>query len=158
MNKKSKYIILTIIWMSFIFCMSNQPANISKELSQNIENLLNCTPIIGNILSDILNSSNSQFIVRKSAHIILFCLLSILCFMVIYEIKKNIKISTLISFSITLIYACIDEIHQLFIPGRGTQIRDILIDSIGAIIGLIVINLILMLKNKIKKSYSKNVH
>ena len=70
MSKKSKYIILTIIWMGFIFCMSNQPANISKELSQNIENLLKQTPIIGNLLSDILNSPNSQFIVRKSAHII----------------------------------------------------------------------------------------
>ena len=157
MNKKSKYIILTIIWMSFIFSMSNQPANISKELSQNIENLLNHTPIIGNLLSDILNSSNSQFIVRKSAHVILFCLLSVLCFIVIYEIKKSVKISTLVSFSITFIYACIDEIHQLFIPGRGSQIKDVLIDSIGAIIGLIVINLIFMLKNKIKESYSKNV-
>ena len=157
MSKKSKYIILTIILMSFIFCMSNQPANISKELSQNIENLLNRAPIIGNMLSDILNSTNSQFIVRKSAHVILFCLLSILCFIVIYEIKKSAKTSTLISFSITFIYACIDEIHQLFIPGRGSQIRDVLIDSIGALIGLIVINLIFMLKNKIKKSYSKNI-
>ena len=157
MNKKSKYIILTIIWMGFIFCMSNQPANISKELSQNIEKLLNSTPIIGNILSDILNSPNSQFIVRKSAHVILFCLLSILCFIVIYEIKKNAKLSTLISLSITFIYVCIDEIHQLLIPGRGSQIRDVLIDSIGAIMGLIAINLIFMLKNKIKKSYSKNV-
>ena len=151
MSKKSKYIILTIIWMGFIFCMSNQPANISKELSQNIEKLLNSTPIIGNILSDILNSANSQFIVRKSAHIILFC------FLVIYEIKKNVKISTVVSFGITFIYACIDEIHQLFIPGRGSQIRDVLIDSIGAIMGLIFINLIFMLKNRIKESYSKNV-
>ena len=157
MSKKSKYVILTIIWMSFIFCMSNQSANISNELSRNIENLLNSTPIIGNMLSGILNSPNSQFIVRKSAHVILFCLLSILCFIVIYEIKKNIKISTLASFSITFIYACIDEIHQLFIPGRGSQIKDVLIDSIGAIIGLIVINLIFMLKNRIKKSYSKNI-
>ena len=157
MNKKSKYIILTIIWMGFIFCMSNQPANISKELSQNIEKLLNSTPIIGNILSDILNSANSQFIVRKSAHIILFCFLSVLCFIVIYEIKKNVKISTVVSFGITFIYACIDEIHQLFIPGRGSQIKDVLIDSIGAIIGLIVINLIFMLKNKSKKLYSKNI-
>ena len=137
--------------------MSNQPANISIELLQNIENLLNRTPIIGNMLSDILNSINSQFIVRKSAHVILFCLLSILCFIVIYEIKKSAKISTLISFSITLIYVCIDEIHQLFIPWRGSQIRDVLIDSIGAIMGLIFINLIFMLKNRIKESYSKNV-
>ena len=157
MSKKSKYIILTIIWMGFIFCMSNQPANISKELSQNIENLLNNTPIIGNLLSDILNSPNSQFIVRKSAHIILFCFLSILCFVVIYELKRNVKISTLASFSITFIYACMDEIHQLFIPGRSGKINDVLIDSIGAIIGLIVINLIFMLKNKSKKLYSKNI-
>ena len=57
----------------------------------------------------------------------------------------------------TFIYACIDEIHQLFIPGRGSQIRDVLIDSIGAIMGLIFINLIFMLKNRIKESYSKNV-
>ena len=156
MSKKSKYIILTIIWMGFIFCMSNQPANISKELSQNIENLLNNTPIIGNLLSDILNSPNSQFIVRKSAHIILFCLLSILCFVVIYELKRNVKISTLASFSITFIYACMDEIHQLFIPGRSGKINDVLIDSIGVIMGLIFINLIFMLNNKIKKSYSGN--
>lgn len=145
MSKKSKYIILTIIWMGFIFCMSNQPANISKELSQNIENLLNNTPIIGNLLSDILNSPNSQFIVRKSAHIILFCFLSILCFVVIYELKRNVKISTLASFSITFIYACMDEIHQLFIPGRSGKINDVLIDSIGVIMGLIFINLIFML-------------
>ena len=157
MSKKSKYIIWTIIWMGFIFCMSNQPANISTELSQNIEKLLKHTPIIRNLLSDILNSRNSQFIVRKSAHIILFCFLSVLCFIVIYEIKKNVKIATVVSFSITFIYACIDEIHQLFIPGRGSQIKDVLIDSIGAIMGLIVINLIFMLKNKIKKLYSKNM-
>ena len=156
MSKKSKYIILTIIWMGFIFCMSNQPANISKELSQNIENLLNNTPIIGNLLSDILNSPNSQFIVRKSAHIILFCLLPILCFVVIYELKRNLKISTLVSFSITFVYACMDEIHQLFIPGRSGKINDVLIDSIGVIMGLIFINLIFMLNNKIKKSYSGN--
>ena len=142
--------------MGFIFCMSNQPANISKELSQNIEKLLNSTPIIGNILSDILNSANSQFIVRKSAHIILFCFLSILCFVVIYELKRNVKISTLASFSITFIYACMDEIHQLFIPGRSGKINDVLIDSIGVIMGLIFINLIFMLNNKIKKSYSGN--
>ena len=156
MSKKSKYVILTIIWMSFIFCMSNQSANISNELSRNIENLLNSTPIIGNMLSGILNSPNSQFIVRKSAHIILFCLLSILCFIVIYEIKKNVKISTVVSYSITFIYACIDEIHQLFIPGRSGKINDVLIDSIGVIMGLIFINLIFMLNNKIKKSYSGN--
>ena len=156
MSKKSKYIILTIIWMGFIFCMSNQPANISKELSQNIENLLNHTPIIGNLLSDVLNSPNSQFIVRKSAHIILFCFLSILCFVVIYELKRNVKISTLASFSITFVYACMDEIHQLFIPGRSGKINDVLIDSIGVIMGLIFINLIFMLNNKIKKSYSGN--
>jgi len=156
MNKKLKYIIITIIWMWFIFYMSNQSGNTLQELSKSIENLLNNTPIIGNILSEVLNSPNSQFIIRKSAHIILFSFLSILCFMVIYEIKKNVKISTLVSFSITFIYECIDEIHQLFIPGRTGQIKDILIDGIGAIMGLIFINLIFKLNNKIKKSYSEN--
>ncbi|MEM7292431.1 MAG: VanZ family protein [Pseudomonadota bacterium] len=38
--------------------------------------------------------------------------------------------------SVTIIYACFDEFHQLYIPGRTGRVSDILIDSMGSIIAL----------------------
>lgn len=32
----------------------------------------------------------------------------------------------------TFLYACTDEFHQLFVPGRAGQVTDVLIDSSGA--------------------------
>ena len=39
------------------------------------------------------------------------------------------------------LYACSDEFHQLFIPGRSGQFIDILIDTSGALIMLLIIYL-----------------
>ena len=35
-----------------------------------------------------------------------------------------------------MLYAISDEVHQLFVPGRGGQVKDIVIDSAGAIVGI----------------------
>jgi len=35
-------------------------------------------------------------------------------------------------------YAISDEIHQIFVPGRGPQIKDVLIDSGGAAVGIFI--------------------
>jgi VanZ family protein len=37
---------------------------------------------------------------------------------------------------ICVFYAISDEVHQLFVPGRGAQMMDVLIDSAGAIAGI----------------------
>lgn len=156
MNKKRIYLILSIIWMGIIFYMSNQPGNISQNLSQNVEHLLNSTPIVGDIFSNILNSAMSQFILRKMAHFSLYAFLAVLCFILIYEINRNIKKSTLISFIIISIYSCMDEIHQMFIPGRNAQLIDVFIDCIGGVVGLAIINVFFILKSKFKKLSSEN--
>ena len=39
-------------------------------------------------------------------------------------------------FIIGVLYAVSDEIHQLFVPGRAGQLRDVLIDSAGILIGM----------------------
>jgi len=41
-----------------------------------------------------------------------------------------------IAFAVTLLYGISDEIHQVFVPGRGFQYLDILMDGVGALIGL----------------------
>ena len=40
------------------------------------------------------------------------------------------------SFLLGVEYAAIDEIHQLFVEGRSGQVTDVLIDSIGILLGI----------------------
>ncbi len=34
------------------------------------------------------------------------------------------------------LYAVSDEVHQVFVPGRGASVRDVLIDTVGASLGV----------------------
>ena len=43
-----------------------------------------------------------------------------------------------IAIVLTALYASTDEFHQLFVPGRSGQVRDVLIDSCGAAIGVLI--------------------
>ena len=48
------------------------------------------------------------------------------------------------------LYACSDEFHQYFIPGRVMAFKDVMIDTTGGIIGFIIASLIE--KYKIRKA------
>ncbi len=37
---------------------------------------------------------------------------------------------------VCVLYAISDEVHQMFVPGRGPGIKDVLIDSVGATVGI----------------------
>lgn len=43
------------------------------------------------------------------------------------------------SLIIGIFYATSDEIHQCFIPGRGPQITDVIIDSMGVLLGILLV-------------------
>ena len=94
---------------------------------------------------DYLTSINiGEFIVRKCAHMFSYCILAILLFMSVYE--DNIKKAIIIAFLGTFLYACSDEFHQLFIPGRSGEFRDVMIDSTGGIIGIVFTTFIVKYK------------
>ena len=49
-----------------------------------------------------------------------------------------------------MLYAATDEFHQLFVPGRGAQVRDVVIDTCGSLIGTAVFLLIMHAVNRRK--------
>lgn len=49
---------------------------------------------------------------------------------------------------ICILYAISDEVHQLFVPGRGGQVRDVIIDSAGAIAGILGYNGLSRIRSK----------
>ena len=91
------------------------------------------------------------FPVRKMAHFSVYTCLGILLylFMKTFEISNRKKV--LISIGLAFIYACSDEIHQLFVGGRSGEFRDVLIDSCGAGFGIFVVWIICEIYKKIKK-------
>mgnify|MGYP001948405098 CR=1 FL=1 len=42
----------------------------------------------------------------------------------------------LLSIFLAFLYACSDEVHQLFVAGRSGQVSDVLLDTIGASVGV----------------------
>ena len=139
--KKSIFIVLLVLWMGFIFSMSCENAEESSNTSgQTIKVVLSTVPefekqpeeVKVNIIEEL------QFIVRKSAHFIGYMILGILASgLILYY--GNINKKYLLAFLICVIYAISDEIHQLFVPGRSGQVRDVLIDSAGSLLGIIIV-------------------
>lgn len=133
MSKKYMSIILVIIWMSVIFIMSSFDGSVSSSQSN----------FIVNIITDMFKIENIEllsFIIRKLAH---FTEYLILGFLTINMLNKNdIAKKYIIAIIICIIYASSDEIHQIFVAGRCFAIRDILIDSMGAISGIYIYKLL----------------
>lgn len=146
--RKKICIALAIIWMGVIFYMSNQPASISSIHSGNTINIISKLPIIGNIMDYLTSINIGEFIVRKCAHMFSYCILAIFLFMSVYE--DNIKKAIIIAFLGTFLYACSDEFHQYFIPGRVMALKDVMIDTTGGVIGFIIASLVE--KYKIRKA------
>lgn len=69
-----------------------------------------------------------------------------------FRFQKKIKLFSerpnLYSFLFVFIYGIFDEIHQAFIPGRYCDLFDLIADTIGAILGLIIILFLSKLENK----------
>ncbi len=100
--------------------------------------------------------------IRSAAHIIIYLVLGLLvintiivqykyykkhsCKMLIEDQPRKAsvitrkKLYTLMGLALLIcfVYAISDEIHQTFVPGRGAQISDVVLDSLGAGTGIIV--------------------
>ncbi|MFA7288065.1 MAG: VanZ family protein [Melioribacteraceae bacterium] len=59
---------------------------------------------------------------------------------------ENIKRNVFIIILLIVLYALIDEVHQIFIPGRSCELYDFLADITGGFIGFAIAYLILIAK------------
>jgi VanZ family protein len=74
---------------------------------------------------------------KKGGHIIGYALLAAAY---LFGIGKKDSSSLIIASLMCILYALSDEYHQSFIPGRHPSPIDIMIDSIGITIGLLIIH------------------
>ena len=147
--KKTISIISLILWMIIIFSFSSADANKStgtsdKVITTMIEIKDKITDQETPISEKEIIVKNSSFYIRKIAHITEYLILGFLMFNLLKQYSVT-KIYYAIGLSI--LYSCTDEFHQLFINVRSVSIKDVLIDSIGILIGTYLYKL-LFIKNK----------
>lgn len=81
-----------------------------------------------------------SFPVRKAAHMTEYAILGVLLTEAFDDRRRRRLLrSAGYAFLLTAAYASTDEIHQIFIPGREGSPRDVLIDSAGAAIGILIL-------------------
>lgn len=167
---------LLIFQMLFIFTMSSFGHTSSDAQSNLFVNFIaqNFPHVRHGLENNLISLSTLIFLVRKTAHFTEYAILGGLFFLNLRNwLKSNttlvknskpqttktvakkitldlIKYSLFMSILFSFLYACTDEIHQIFVPGRSAQFRDVLIDTLGASFGALIAYLIIKLFVKIK--------
>ena len=150
MKNKNKVILswlLVLLWLLIIFLFSNMDTTKSNGASKGTINTVVDTTIetsnnLG-IIEEIPTQEEKQTIVnnlnlplRKCTHFTVYLVLAILLLNALT--KTNIKNKYFLTLIICFIYALTDEYHQTFITGRTGQFIDVIIDTLGSSLGIII--------------------
>lgn len=79
-------------------------------------------------------------IIRKAGHALVFAILFVLNRRALRKANSKPTHLTLWAWTLTVLYAITDEIHQGFVPGRIPTVRDIFIDALGATLAAILLS------------------
>ena len=125
--------VLLILNLVFIWGNSMLPFSVSSALSQWVKDLIRLFPP-GNG-----EGSQGHGLLRKVAHFCEFCMLGFL-FAWLYGMQwKTWSSVALLSIGCASATACLDEVIQIFSPGRNPNILDVGLDTAGAAAGVAVL-------------------
>lgn len=134
-SKKTTLIIsytLLALWALVIFYLSSEGSNASSGRSDAI------TQVLASWGAGSGQADSLTFFVRKSAHTIAYFIFGLLAYNVVRHYQQTLLRTTLIAWVIVIVYAASDEFHQLFVPGRSAELRDVLIDSTAGLVGILL--------------------
>ncbi len=172
------FLILSLLWMATIFYFSSKDADASTEDSYRVGY------IVGHIFvhdfSDLSEEKQREFAakvdhpIRKTAHASEYALLALLLSGAFLKPSRKklqdeeagqdaqqnpeswvgVKSQFFCAWICTTLYAATDEFHQTFVPGRSGEPRDVALDSLGALAGILILYLIIHIRSKhiIKKA------
>ncbi len=72
-----------------------------------------------------------------------------LAFLVAFGFFDKVKLPILIG--LTVLFAFLDEVHQYFVPNRFYDIYDLIVDSIGVLLGFLAYIILIKLKKRFNK-------
>lgn len=125
-----------LVWMGVIFYFSHQSGDASMQLSDGILDSFK------SLFQNFLDYHTLSYIVRKIAHFTEYFILGLLIYHLVkqYRVISKTEIIWMILFCV--IYAMSDEFHQVFIGGRSPMIFDVIIDSLGSSLSILILQLL----------------
>ena len=148
MSKRNAKILVTLLMVIFvasmIFFFSSQDSDDSSKTSGSIVEWL--LPRIFPGFEKLAKKQRRpvmrywKHLIRKVAHFSEYGLLSLtLVFYLRYMLEgKKLRVMAFTAWLLATLYACTDELHQMFVKGRGPSPIDVCIDSAGALTGALV--------------------
>lgn len=141
-------IICIIVLCCKIFALSSQDGGVSAGTSRQF------TEILLKTLGLECNDRTIEIInpvIRKVAHFSVYMLLGFLtmCTCETFKWQRVYKFdfSTMFAF----VFACGDELHQRLVPGRSGEFADVCLDTVGAMLGVLIVLAIALICVQIKK-------
>jgi VanZ family protein len=107
--------LLAVAWMGVIFLLSAQPDLAFAPEAWKIEP------------------------VSLAAHFIEYMILAALLWQAVSRSGARGRRALAVAFALTVLYALSDEFHQMFVPGRVADVRDVLTDVTGALVALAIL-------------------
>lgn len=136
-----------LAWYRLIWGFSAQTADVSGGLSDRLlwRLLALMSPAFAAADPSTQNDAVEllSFVERKAAHMFLYFVLALLLWLAVSPLfhRKKYQIAAVMALCAAL--ASLDEWHQLSVPGRSGQVRDVLIDLTGAATALALSALLL---------------
>lgn len=145
--------VLLLGWMVLIFVLSSENAGTSSNTS-------------GQIIKKIAETVNRDFVklppaeqhsiienwqalVRTTAHFIEYVVLGFLAANTVRAFNLKQKFIYWLPILFCCIYSIGDEIHQIFVPGRSCQFQDVVVDTVGGVVGTVCFLILMWLIKKV---------
>lgn len=127
-----------LAWMGLIFFFSSRTGD---QVGAWINALVR--PILPTMSVD---AGLVRFSVQKMGHFLEYAALGILAFRATQPLWP--RLANGLAFAMSAVYAMSDEWHQSFVPGRGPSWRDVGIDSLGVLFGLLLLQCFLQFRQR----------
>ena len=134
-----RYLVPVLIWMGFIFIGSGDVLS-STHTSRFLE------PLVRWLLPSLTREAVGEivFAIRKCGHLTEYAILWLLCWR---ALRQPLKGDTRpwswrdaeMALAFAAAYAISDELHQAFVPSRQGSAWDVLLDTSGAAVGLLLV-------------------
>lgn len=153
-------IILLISLYIVIFRFSAQDAEESSELSRKVTEMVLQIyyRLIGNTWGGGGYSEAGEVwdyalenMIRKSAHFTEYMCIGFLSYSVVILWYKPLWKGRLLVLVQLLVSAGLDELHQYFVPGRWASMKDVMIDTAGGAVGILLMITFDKIRKKVRE-------
>lgn len=150
-------IIIAVVCMTVIFSFSSQNSTDTNSVSHAVTSKLAGIIFSGynqldaetqNIITEQMN-----LFIRKMAHFSLYFILGFMSALSVFLATHKYLKSFVSGIIICFIYGSLDEIHQMYVPGRTPLVRDVIIDTAGGVCGIVLCIMIISVIFNFKQVY-----